>query len=135
MKISRLMIMVRAIREELLHMLRPRRVARVSMDGQRVQMDTVRAAFTFGVLYLIILLIVSLAVSLDGFDLATSWTATLSCLSNIGPGMTPIIGPSGSFAVFSTRSKMLLCMTMLTGRLEIYPVLILFLPRTWNDHF
>ena len=55
-----------------------------------------------------------------------------SCLSNVGPGMSAVIGPAGSFAFFSTRSKLILSLAMLLGRLEIYPILLLFLPRTWR---
>jgi trk system potassium uptake protein TrkH len=70
--------------------------------------------------------------SLDGVDIATAFTASLSCLSNIGPGMTPAIGPSGSFAFFSVPAKLLLSFAMLLGRLEFYPILVLFNVRTWK---
>ena len=78
------------------------------------------------------LLLFSLLVSFDGCDLATSFTASLSCLSNIGPGMTRAIGPAGNFAFFSDRTKLLLSLAMLMGRLEIYPILVLLSPRTWK---
>jgi trk system potassium uptake protein TrkH len=81
---------------------------------------------------MILLLVFAALVSLDGHDVATCFTASLSCLSNIGPGITKAIGPAGSFAVFSGRSKLLLTLAMLIGRLEIYPILVLFSPNTWK---
>ena len=131
-KLSRLMILGKSMIAELRQMVRPRSVLRVQMDGRRVENSTVKAASVFFVLYMFLLLLFSVLVSLDGFDIATSFTAALSCLSNIGPGMTPLIGPAGSFAVFSYRTKFLLTLAMLLGRLEIYPILVLLSPRTWK---
>ena len=65
-------------------------------------------------------------------DIATSFTAALSCLSNVGPGMTGPIGPMGGFAFFSLRSKLFMTLAMLMGRLELYPILVLLSPRTWK---
>ena len=131
-KLSRIMILLRSLRAELQKMVRPRTVVRVEMDGQRVESQTVRAASTFVALYMILLLFFAALVSLDGYDVATCFTASLSCLSNIGPGITKAIGPAGSFAIFSGRTKLLLTLAMLIGRLEIYPILVLFSPNTWR---
>lgn len=131
-KVSQIMILFRSLRAELKKMVRPRTVVRVEMDGQRVESETVRAASIFVSLYMILLLLFSALISLDGYDVATCFTAALSCLSNIGPGMTKMIGPAGSFAVFSSRTKLLLTMAMLIGRLEIYPILVLYSPKTWR---
>jgi len=132
LKLSRLMILFKSMAASLREMVRPRSVTRVQMDGRRVESATVRAAAVFFAFYMVLLLLFSLLVSLDGCDLATSFTAALSCLSNIGPGMTPRIGPAGSFAFFSWRSKLLLSVAMLLGRLEIYPLFVLFHLRTWK---
>ncbi len=131
-KLSRLMILGKASVAELKQMVRPRSVVRVQMDGKRIEGGTIRAAFLFLTVYMFLLLLFALLVSLDGFDLATCFTASLSCLSNIGPGMTKLIGPAGSFAIFSPRSKLFLTLAMLLGRLEIYPILVLLIPRTWK---
>ena len=133
MKLSRLMILFKTVIAELRQMVRPRSVQRVEMDGRRVEAGTIRAAAIFAVLYFALLLLFSFLVSLDGADLATSFTAALSCLSNVGPGMTAAIGPAGSFAFFSLRTKLLLSLAMLLGRLELYPILVLFSPRTWKS--
>ena len=132
MKLSRLLILGKMLVSELRQMARPRSVQRVEMDGKRVEMSTVRAAAVFAVLYFFLLLLFSFLISFDGTDLATSFTAALSCLSNIGPGMTAAIGPSGGFAFFSQRTKLLMTLAMLLGRLEFYPLLVLLSPRTWK---
>jgi len=86
----------------------------------------------FFALYMLLLISFTFVISFDGFDIATSFTAALSCLSNIGPGMTSVIGPHGSFAGFSYCSKLFMSLAMLLGRLEIFPLLVLFAPRTWR---
>ncbi len=131
-KLSRVMILFRSARMDVKQMSRPRNVFRVEMEGRRVENATVRASFTFVTIYLILLLLTSLLLSLDGVEIATAFTSALSCLSNVGPGMTAAVGPAGSFAFFSMRSKLLLVLIMLMGRLEFYPILVLFSPRTWK---
>ena len=131
-KISRLIILCKSGLSELRQMIRPRTVTRVQMDGKRVESSTVKATTTFFTVYISLLLLFSLVVSLDGADIPTSFTAALSCLSNIGPGMTKAIGPAGSFVFFSDRTKLVLTMAMLMGRLEVYPILVLLSPRTWK---
>ncbi len=132
MKLSRIMILFKSALAELKRISRPRNIVRVQMDGERVADETVRASSQFAVVYMILLLLFSLLLSIDGTDIVTSFTASLSCLSNVGPGMSAAIGPAGSFAFFNARSKLILTLAMLLGRLEIYPILLLFLPRTWR---
>ena len=131
-KLSRLIILFKALRAELVRMIRPRNIYRVQLDQHRVDTETIRAASVFVVFYFILIIVFSVLISFDGLDLATCFTASLSCISNIGPGMTRLIGPAGNFTVFSDRSKLLLSVAMLIGRLEIYPILALFSPRTWR---
>lgn len=132
LKISRIVILFKSLRVELRQMIRPRSVSRVQLDGRRVEDGAVRAVFVFFVLYMFLLLFCTLLVSLDGYDIATNFTASLSCLSNIGPGMS-LVGPAGNFALFSGRTKLVLSLAMLLGRLEIYPVLVLFSRHTWKN--
>ena len=72
-----------------------------------------------------------LLLSLDGFDLVTTFTSVATCLNNVGPGLE-MVGPMGSFADFSAPAKLLLAFDMLAGRLELYPMLALFAPRLWR---
>ena len=74
-----------------------------------------------------------LIISFNGFDLLTNITAVSACINNVGPGLGDIVGPMGSFAPFSHFSKLVLSLAMLIGRLEVYPMLILFLPKAWSN--
>lgn len=102
------------------------------MDGRRAEAGAVRAVSVFFLLFVFLLLAFTFAVSFDGYDLVTNFTATLSCLSNIGPGLS-LVGPTGNFSIFSYPSKILLSFAMLLGRLEIYPILVLFSRHTWKN--
>ena len=133
LKISRVILLVKTTLADVRKMVRPRSVNRVSLDGQRVSRETTSAVYTYVALYMLILFGCTFLVSLDGYDFATNFTAALSCMSNIGPGLS-LIGPKGSFGIFSDFSKVVLSVTMLCGRLEIYAILILFLPSTWRKN-
>ena len=89
-------------------------------------MKTKHTATAFAILAAAVLLICR-----DGFSLTTSFTAALACLSNIGPGLDAV-GPMGNFAAFSPLSKWILSLTMLVGRLEIFPILTLLSRSTWK---
>ena len=131
LKVSRVMLLFKSCTIEVKKMLRPRCVENVRLDGKPVDGQTVYNAMTFFTFYIIILLIAGLIVSLDGLDFTTNFTAALSCLSNVGPGLS-LVGPTGSFAIFSPLSKIVLMICMLLGRLEIFPLLLLFVPFTWR---
>ena len=83
------------------------------------------------ILYMLIIMVTTLIVSTDGYDATTNFSSALACLSNIGPGLG-INGPTGNYGMFSPHIKVTLCLVMLMGRLELYPVLVLFLPSTWK---
>ena len=85
----------------------------------------------FFALYLIIIFAATLLVSIDNFDFEATFSAVLTCISNVGPGFG-IVGPVGNFSAFSGFSKIILSVCMLIGRLEIYPILILFAPSAWK---
>lgn len=132
LKLSRVMILIKAAYAELQQMAHPRTVCRVQLNGKRVASDTVRAVQIYFTLYILLILFSSVLLSLDGHDLSTNVTASLACLSNIGPGMG-LIGPSGNYDIFSYPAKLLLSVVMLLGRLEIYPILVLFSRHTWKN--
>ena len=133
LKLSRVLLLVKTAAADVRKMVRPRSVSRVSMDGQRVSRETTSAVYTYFALYMLLLLGCAFLISFDGYDFATNFTAALSCMSNIGPGLS-LIGPAGSFGIFSDFSKVVMSLTMLCGRLEIYAILILFLPSTWRKN-
>jgi trk system potassium uptake protein TrkH len=131
LKLSRVMVLLKAGFAELQHMSRPRSVRVITVDGKPVKAETLRAICLYFVLYIFIILISTLLIATDGFDTATSFSAALACLSNIGPGLG-VNGPTGNYCMFSSQIKLLLCLIMLMGRLELYPILVLFLPSTWR---
>ena len=123
-KVSRIMILFKDAAADIGRMISPRRVKKVRIDGRSVPDSVVQTVCSFFFMFFAVLLICTLIVSLDGFDFATSFTASLSCISNVGPGLS-LVGPTGNFAIFSSLSKSVMIFTMLAGRLEIYPVIIL----------
>ena len=104
-----------------------------SADGRGgwVEQTVIRAVFSYSTLYMLLVLAGTLLISFDGFDTATNFTAALTCLSNMGPGFG-LIGPAGNFSIFSDLSKLLMSFLMLAGRLELYPILVLFFPSVWK---
>ncbi len=134
MKVSRVLILCKTVRAEIRRLLHPHSVEVMTMDGKRVGRDVVRGAGAYLVLYLLLLVGSVLLVALDGFGTETTLSAVLTALNNIGPGLSRMVGPFGSFAEFSDLSKLVLTADMLLGRLELFPVLILLRPSTWFKH-
>ncbi len=132
LKVSRIAILAKSAVREVKQMIRPRSVGRVELDGKRVDNGALRAVSVFFILYMFLLLTSTFLVSFDGLDLSTNFTASLSCLSNIGPGLSAV-GPTGNFDIFSYPSKIVLSFAMLLGRLEIFPILVLFSKHTWKN--
>ena len=130
-KSSRVLLLLRAIRRELRQISHPRLVEVVKLDGKVVPEDTLRSVLAFIGCYFLVLLGAGLIVSLDDVSFSVSFSAALTCLSNVGPGLQEI-GPVGSFAEFSPLSKVVLSVTMIAGRLELFPILVLFSRRTWS---
>ena len=130
-KCSRMLILLRTIRREIHQIAHPRSVEVVRLEGKVVDENTLRSVLTFIGCYVLILLGAGLIVSLDDVSFSVSFSAALTCLSNVGPGLQEI-GPVGSFAEFSPLSKVVLSVTMIAGRLELFPILVLFSRRTWS---
>ena len=131
LKLSRVLLLLKTARADVVRLMHPREVRRVQMDGKRVDEGTTHAVYGFFFVYLFIIVIAGLLISVDGYDFTTNFTAALSCMSNIGPGLS-LISPAGNFAIFSRFSKIVLSIVMLLGRLEIYPIVILASPSLWK---
>ena len=101
------------------------------LDGKVVPENTLHSVVLFISCYFLISFAAALAVSLDNFSFATSFTAALTCMSNVGPGLD-VVGPAGNFAAFSHASKLILSACMVIGRLEIFPILVLFSRGAWK---
>ena len=132
-KVSRLVLIIKSIRNELTHMVHPRSVRKIRMDGRVVGDQTLRSLYVFMIAYFLIFAAAILAISFDGYDFETNFTAVAATLNNIGPGLGAV-GPVGNFAAYSPFSKIILCICMLAGRLELWPVFVLFYPGTWKRH-
>ena len=131
LKVSRLVILLRAAKAEVRRLLHPHTVKVVTLDGKPLSQDNIRSVSAYFILYVLIMVVSILFVSLDNFDGSTTITAVIATFNNIGPGLE-LVGPTGSYAGFSALSKIVLCLDMLFGRLELYPMLVLFFPSTWN---
>ena len=131
LKISRVVILFKAARQEVRRMLHPRAVTVVRMEGKPVQSALIRATLTFFLLYIVCLATGVFLLSLGQQDFLTNFTATLACLSNIGPGLA-LVGPTENYGFFNGASKVLLSLEMLAGRLELFPIILLFSPLTYR---
>ena len=133
LKIGRWIILIKSSLRELRYTLRPREVRAVRAEGKPVDEDVVRGTQTYFSLFMVFFGASALAfAALDNVDLLTSISAVTTCMNNVGPGFGKIgMLAGGSFGGFSTAAKLLLSFDMLLGRLEIFPVLILFMPPTW----
>lgn len=130
-KTARIIIMLKSIGREIRRMLHPRSVAVVKLEGKTVDQKVIHGTSVYLMAYMGILLMSVLLISINGFDMVTTITSVITCLNNIGPGFG-MIGPNGNFAEFSNFSKLILSLNMLIGRLEIFPVLMLFSPAVWR---
>ncbi|MCQ2463734.1 MAG: TrkH family potassium uptake protein [Clostridia bacterium] len=130
-KVARIIMMKNTAKSEVKHMLRPRSYNQTKLNGEVLDKQTIHGTLVFFLLYIFIILISCFLLSLENFDAVTTVTGVIACVSNIGPGLS-LVGPMGSFAIFSPAAKLLLSFCMLLGRLEIFPVLLLFSPYTWK---
>ena len=125
------MILCKSGVSEIRRQLNPRLVSTVKLEGQVVENEQIRTQGAFFILYMIILFVSTLLLSLDQYGFDVSFSAALTALNNMGPGLGAI-GPTGNFGDFTTFSKLVIIFDMLVGRLEIFPILIAFMPRTWK---
>ena len=130
-KVSRIVLLFRTMTREIGQIIHPHMVKKLIFEGRVVGQEVLRSVNAFMVAYVLIFAVSTLFVCLDGFDLVTSFTAVAATLNNIGPGLE-MVGPIGNFSCFSDLSKIVLIFDMLAGRLEIFPLLVLFFRDTWK---
>ncbi|MBE5892951.1 MAG: TrkH family potassium uptake protein [Lachnospiraceae bacterium] len=132
-KVSRIVILCKAIRKELDIMIHPRMVKKIKMDGHVLPHETQRSTNVFITAYFILFFASMLLISLDDYSFTTNFTAVAATLNNIGPGLD-LVGPTQNFGLFSPFSKCVLMFDMLAGRLELFPMLIILLPSCWKKY-
>ena len=131
LKISRILILFKNIFREIKHMIRPKSVNVVRIDGEVVPDETIRSATSYLSFYLAFTIVCTALIALDGYSLETNVTAALSCVNNVGPAWGDI-GTMGNFSGFSNLSTFVLTLTMLFGRLEFVPMIVFFSPFAWK---
>ena len=130
-KCSRMLLLFRSIRREVHRIIHPNAVETIRLDGQVLDEDTLGTALSFSGFYVTIVLVAALIISLDNMSFGVSFSAALTCTSNVGPGLEAI-GPMGNFSAFSPLSKIVMSLCMIIGRLEIYPILAMFSLHAWR---
>ncbi|WP_294375397.1 TrkH family potassium uptake protein [uncultured Clostridium sp.] len=133
-KTVRIVIILKAIKREINKIVHPKRINSVKIDGKAIDEEIIHGVFLFIGAYIIISLIAIFIISFDNFDVLTTVTSVITTMSNIGPGLE-MVGPAGNFSAFSSLSKLILSFCMLAGRLEIYPMLIMFSPSIWRKNY
>lgn len=133
-KTVRIVIVLKAIKREIDKIIHPKRIKSVKIDGKAIEEETISGVFLFLCAYFIIFVIATFIVSCDGFDVVSTITSVIATIGNIGPGLE-MVGPVGNFSEFSPLSKLVLSFCMLAGRLEIYPMIIMFSPSLWRKNY
>ncbi len=130
-KVSRIIILAKGGGNELHRMLHPKQIKKITMDKKVVDHEVVRTVNAYLVVYLLLFIVSLLIVSIDGASFTTNFTAVAATINNIGPGLEAV-GPAGNFAFYSWWAKLVFIFDMLAGRLELFPMLLLFAPATWR---
>ena len=130
-KCSRVLLLLRAIRREIRQIIHPRSVNVVKLDGRVVDEKDLRSTMIFFAAYMFITLAAILLVSVDNFSFGTTFTAVVTCIGNVGPGLGHV-GPVENFSGYGPFAKVVLSLLMLAGRLELFPILVLFHPSAWR---
>ncbi len=133
-KVSRLVILAKTLVKELNSYIHPRSIKKIKMDAKPIEHDVVRSTNVYFLTYMLLFAASVFAISFEGKDLITNFTAVAATFNNIGPGLE-MVGPTQNFGHFTPFTKYLLILDMLAGRLELFPLLILFHPAIWKDLF
>lgn len=133
-KVARVIIMFKTVKKSIRKMLHPKSVNLVKSDDKTIDIETVHGVHSYLIIYLGLIVVSLLLISLNNYDFATSFSSVVTCINNIGPGISKI-GPMDNFAVFSDFSKYILSIDMLLGRLECIPLIMLLSPSLWRKKF
>ena len=131
LKVARLLLLMKGLRRNISQVLSPRRVDVIRNNGRAVDERILANTNAYFAVYVIIIFVSFMVISLDNFSTGTNITAVFACFNNIGPGLEAV-GPTCNFSAFSVLSKIVLILDMLAGRLEIFPILVLFSPNIWR---
>ena len=130
-KVSRIIIIFKMVKQEIYSYIHPKSVKLIRLDQKPLEHSLTRSVAIFMLTYTLIFVLSMVVLAFDNKDMITNFTAVTATLNNIGPGLGDV-GPMGSFAVFNPVCKLVLAFCMLAGRLELYPMLIIFSPQLWK---
>lgn len=130
-KLSRVLVLLKLIKREFRHLIHPRSVGVVKIEGKRVDEVTIKGVNAYFAIYIVCIAVIFLLICFEPYGLESNLTAAVSCFNNVGPGLG-MVGPAYSYSRYSDFSKIVLSFAMLLGRLEIYPLIVAFLPSTWS---
>lgn len=131
LKISRIAIGFKTVKNEIRQVLQPHRQLAVQMDGKNIDGNTFQSVIKYFLVFTVVFWFLVFLIALDTNSFLTAFSAVAATINNIGPGLE-LVGPVSSFAEFSPISKIILTFSMLAGRLELYPILFIFIPQTWR---
>ena len=131
MKVSRFMILMKSIKREIKKIIHPNSITNIRLEGTTLDESVVKGVCNYFTVLITIFVVGVIVISLNGFDFVTTISSVVTTLNNDGPGFGSVIGATGNFASFSVLSKLTLSLLMIIGRLEIYPILVLFSPKVW----
>lgn len=129
-KVSRIVIMARYAKNEVLKAIHPNKVTQIRFNGRVIDNETIRGINAYIIIYIAVFAVSLLIVSLDNKDMVSNISGVIATLNNIGPGLESV-GATGNFASFSALSKCVFIFDMIAGRLELFPIMMLFYPRSW----
>lgn len=129
-KVSRILILLKRAAQEIRHYLNPKRVTKIRLEGKVVDNEAIHATSAYLITYVFIFAVSVLLVSIEGHDVTTCFTSVAATINNIGPGLSAV-GPTQNFSFFNDFTKFVLIFDMLVGRLELFPLLLLFTPNVW----
>ena len=130
-KVYRIVILFKSMGKELQTLIHPKQVKKIRIDSHEIEHEVIRSVNVFMVCFILVFVISLLCISFEDYDMVTNFTAVATTINNIGPGLE-LVGPTSNFAFFSPSSKLVLIFDMLAGRLELFPMLLLFSPVTWK---
>lgn len=133
-KVSRFTILFKTVRKEFMSYIHPKSIKKIQMDDKPIEHEVVRTVNVYFITFMIVFVLSVFLISFDNTDLVTGFTAVAATINNIGPGLE-LVGPSANFGFFSPFAKYVLMFDMLAGRLELFPLLLLFHPSIWKDLF
>ena len=130
-KVSRIILMFKGMTRELSKLTHPKEIKKITLDSRPVEHEVIRSTNAYIVCYIALFAVSVFLLSFNGYDSTTNFTAVTATINNIGPGLNAV-GPTSNFGFFSPFSKLVLIFDMIAGRLELFPVLVLFAPSTWR---